>query len=249
MNTLFVGQQHIKLEQVDSTNRYAQDMAKNGLLHEGAVISANEQFLGKGQRGSSWQTVAGKNITLSIYLKPRFLTTQQQFLLSQCIALALYDCISHHCKTSVFIKWPNDILINDKKAAGILIENSIKNEAIDYSIIGIGLNINQTEFENLPQATSLQIQCEKELNIEEVTILLCQCIEKRYLQLKKDGSSIHKAYIEHLYHFNANASYIYQKEIISARIMDVQADGKLVLQKENGEKLICDLKEIEFVFN
>lgn len=248
MNTLFVGQQYIKLEQVDSTNRYAQDMAKNGLLHEGAVISTNFQYSGKGQRGSSWQTVTGKNITLSIYLKPRFLKPQQQFLLSQCIALAVYDCISNYCKTNLFIKWPNDIIINDKKAAGILIENSIKKNVIDFSIIGIGLNINQTEFKNLPQATSLKIQCGKELNLDEVTMILCQCIEKRYLQLKKDNTSIHKAYIEHLYRFNTKANYVHQDEIISARIMDVQADGKLILQKENDEKLICDLKEIEFVY-
>lgn len=248
MNTLFVGQQFIKLERVDSTNRYAQDMAKNGLLHEGAVISAIEQFSGKGQRGSSWQSMAGKNITLSIYLKPRFLNTQQQFLLSQCIALALFDCICHYCKTGVSIKWPNDIIINDKKAAGILIENSIKNNVIDYSIIGIGLNINQTEFENLPQATSLQIECGKELNLVEVTTLLCQYIEKRYLQLKKESFSIHKAYIEHLYRFNVNANYVYQKIQINARIIDVQSDGKLVLQKKYGEKIICNLKEVEFVY-
>jgi BirA family biotin operon repressor/biotin-[acetyl-CoA-carboxylase] ligase len=248
MNTLFIGQQHIKLERVDSTNRYALDMAKNGLLHEGAIISANEQFSGKGQRGSSWQTMAGKNLTLSLYLKPHFLHANQQFLLSQCIALAVFDCIKNYYPKEVFIKWPNDILINDKKAAGILIENTLKNDKIDYSIIGIGLNINQTEFENLPHATSLKLQTGIEFTLDEVLKNLCRQIEKRYLQLKKDNTATHKNYLENLYRYKTFANYNYKGNKIKARIIDIDTNGKLILEKELGEKLICDLKEVEFVF-
>lgn len=248
MNTLFIGQQHIKLERVDSTNRYAQDMAKNGLLHEGAIISATEQFSGKGQRGSSWQTMAGKNLTFSLYLKPHFLKAKQQFLLSQCIALAVLDCLNFYCKKGVFIKWPNDILINDKKAAGLLIENTLKNDWIDYSIIGIGLNINQIGFENLPQATSIKLQTGNELMIDDVLNNLCQHIEKRYLQLKKDSAAIHENYLENLYRLKTFANYHYKGNKIKVRIIDIETSGKLILEKENGEKLICDLKEVEFVF-
>lgn len=248
MDTLFIGQQYIKLKRVDSTNRYAQDLAKNGLLHEGAIINAIEQSSGKGQRGSKWQSMAGKNITLSLFLKPHFLQSKQQFLLSQCIALAVFDCINFYCKKGVFIKWPNDILINDKKAAGILIENTLKNDKIDYSIIGIGLNINQTEFENLPQATSLKLQTGKEFIIDDVLNNLCRQIEKRYLQLKKNSATIHENYLENLYQFKTLANYIYKGNKIKALIIDIESSGKLILEKENSEKLICDLKEVEFVF-
>jgi BirA family biotin operon repressor/biotin-[acetyl-CoA-carboxylase] ligase len=247
MNTLFIGQQHIKLEQVDSTNRYAQDLAKNGLLHEGAIISAYEQFSGKGQRGSNWQSMAGKNLTLSLYLKPTLLKISEQFLLSQCIALAVFDCLNFYCKKGVFIKWPNDILINDKKAAGILIESTLKNDRIDFSIIGIGLNINQSEFENLPQATSLKLQTGKDLIIDEVLNNLCRQIEKRYLQLKKDSTAIQKNYLENLYRYKSFANYHYKGNKVIAQIIDIDNSGKLILEKENGELLICDLKEVAFV--
>lgn len=248
MDTLFIGQQHIKLERVDSTNRYAQDMAKNELLHEGAIISATEQFSGKGQRGSSWQTMAGKNLTFSLFLKPHFLQANQQFLLSQCIALAVFDSIKNYCQKDVFIKWPNDILINDKKAAGILIENSLKNDKIDYSIIGIGLNINQTEFENLPYATSLKLETGLELKLDDVLQNLCKQVEKHYLQLKKDNTDTHKNYLKNLYRYKTFANYNYKGFKIKARIIDIETNGKLILEKENSEKLICDLKEVEFIF-
>lgn len=248
MQTLFIGQQHIKLQRVGSTNRYAQDMAKNGLLHEGAIISAIEQFSGKGQRGSSWQTMAGKNLTFSLFLKPHFLQANQQFLLSQCIALAVFDCVKNYCQKDVFIKWPNDILINDKKTAGILIENSLKNDKIDYSIIGIGLNINQTEFENLPYATSLKLETGLELKLDDVLQNLCKQLEKHYLLLKKNYSAIHKYYLENLYRYKILANYNYKGHTIKARIIDIETSGKLILKKENNEKIICNLKEVEFVF-
>lgn len=248
MQTLFIGQQHIKLSRIDSTNRYAQDLAKNGLLHNGAIISATEQFSGKGQRGSSWHAIAGKNLTISLFLKPSFLKANQQFLLSQCIALAVFDCVKLYCNSEIYIKWPNDILINDKKTAGILIENSLKNDTIDYSIIGIGLNINQSEFENLPQATSLKLQTGKELSIDDVLNNLCKQIEKRYLQLNKDSTAVQKNYLENLYRYKRFANYHYKGSIVLTQIINIDDSGKLILEKENGELLICDLKEVAFVF-
>lgn len=248
MQTLFIGQQHIKLSRIDSTNRYAQDLAKNGLLHNGAIISATEQFSGKGQRGSTWHSFAGKNLTISIFLKPSFLKANQQFLISQCIALAVCDCVKLYCKNHVFIKWPNDILINDKKAAGILIENTLKNDYIDYSIIGIGLNVNQCEFENLPQATSLKLQTGNDFLIDEVLNDLCKQIEKRYFQLINDSSAIQKNYLENLYRYKSFANYHYKGNEVFAQIIDIDDNGKLILEKEDGEILNCDLKEVAFVF-
>ena len=121
---------------------------------EGLVVTANFQTSGNGQRGKSWESSIGDNLLISIVIEPNILT-KNQFLLSKCVALALYDLLTLYTD-DVSIKWPNDILINDKKIAGILIQNKVKSDKISHSVIGIGLNINQMVFKDyLPKATSI----------------------------------------------------------------------------------------------
>ncbi len=271
MDTLFIGHTIIRLEQTDSTNSHLLRLLNEEKLAEGAVVITQKQEQGRGQRGTFWQSEAGKNLTLSILLKPTFLKAEEQFSLSKTISLGVLDFISsiNHQPSTINhpkVKWPNDIYIGNKKVAGILIENSVSGNSISHSIVGIGINVNQEKFSaELPNPTSLKLISGKDLpaeafakagfDLEDCLSQLCSCIEKRYLQLRpqsltpspKREGGIDSDYLKNLYRFNEWANYNYKGENVKAKITGVSKIGKLVLEKENGEKLECDFKEVGFV--
>ncbi len=261
MDTLFIGHTIIRLEHTDSTNSHLLRLMNEEKLAEGAIVITQKQEDGRGQRGTFWESEAGKNLTLSILLKPTFLKADEQFSLSKTISLGVLDFISsiNHQPSTINhpkVKWPNDIYIGNKKVAGILIENSVNGNSISHSIVGIGINVNQEKFSSeLPNPTSLRIVTGDELNLEDCLSQLCSCIEKRYLQLRpqpltpspKREGGMDSDYLKNLYRFNEWANYNYKGETIKAKIIGVTKIGKLVLEKENGEKLECDFKEVVFL--
>src|ERR1043165_9220886 len=149
MSTLFIGQNKVFLPETHSTNSYAIELLKNVNAIEGTVVYTHKQTQGKGQRGNSWIAEPQRNTTLSLILRPVFLNSKNTFYLSKITALALHDLLTEILDVGQFdikIKWPNDILVNSKKIAGVLIENSILNEHLQWSVIGIGINVNQDNF-------------------------------------------------------------------------------------------------------
>ncbi|MBI4929994.1 MAG: biotin--[acetyl-CoA-carboxylase] ligase [Bacteroidetes bacterium] len=253
MKTLFTGQYCIKLDKTDSTNSHLIELLATDNLPEGAVVITKKQERGRGQRGTNWESESGKNLTLSILLKPTFLKPDEQFVLSKAIAVAVADFIISLIPrplslASVKIKWPNDIYIGNKKVAGILIENSVSGNSLCHSIIGIGINVNQEKFSaELLNPTSMKLETGKEFHLEECFEQLCSCIEKRYLQLRNHSKEIDSDYLKNIYRFDEWANYNYKGEIIKARIIGVSKIGKLVLEREGGEVLECDVKEISFL--
>jgi BirA family biotin operon repressor/biotin-[acetyl-CoA-carboxylase] ligase len=248
METLFVGRTWIKLNRVDSTNNYAIKLCETQNYFEGTVISADEQFEGRGQRAQHWLSQAQQNITMSIILKPNFLEPQKQFRLNKAIALAVNDFIKQQGHLDVKIKWPNDILINNKKIAGILIENILRGNSIQHSVIGIGININQTDFPKELKATSLRALSGIFFDINKLSEKLCECIEKRYLQLKSNVSEIDQQYLKELFNLNQHASYLIQSEQVIAKLRGIDENGKLILELEDETLRSFDLKEIQFVY-
>lgn len=152
MCAVFTGKNLIQLNQTDSTNIHLTQLAQDNNLPEGTVVNAAFQTHGKGQRNNSWEAEKGMNITFSVLYKPHFLPLSKHFLLSKAISLGVFDYLNCIC-AEVKVKWPNDIYVGNKKIAGILIENSIKGNNIYQSVIGIGININQSNFSTL-NATS-----------------------------------------------------------------------------------------------
>lgn len=252
MKTIFIGQYCIKLEKIHSTNSYLTDLLAEKNLSEGTIAITRAQEQGRGQRGTHWESEAGKNLTLSILLKPTFLKPEEQFQLSKAVSLAVLDfCISLISRLSSLvpkIKWPNDIYIGNKKVAGILIENSVNGSSISHSIVGIGINVNQEKFSaELSNPTSLKMETKKEFDLEKCLEELCSCIEKRYLELRSRSKKVDSPYLKNLYRFNEWANYNYKGEKLKAKITRVTKIGKLVLEKENKETLECDFKEVEFI--
>ena len=142
----------IKLDAIDSTNAYLKQISSAETLEDYTVITAKQQTNGRGQMGKHWHSKAGENLTFSVFKRLNGLSFSNQFYLSIVIALALHKTLTLYNVPNLFVKWPNDILSANKKIAGILIENVVKQNKLDYSIIGIGLNVNQTIFNDLSKA-------------------------------------------------------------------------------------------------
>ena len=252
MQTLFIGKNLIFLPQIQSTNSYATQVLKNVNLPEGTLIHTLDQTNGKGQRGAQWQAEAGQNLTVSVILKPTFLAIENQFLLYQISALACYDTITELVKSSqidIKIKWPNDILVNTKKLGGILIENSLQNNLFNWSVLGIGLNVNQINFEPGIQANSLKLLCQKDFDLKVIMNLLCQHLEKYYLALiNTKFDFIKETYLEYLFGLNEFNDYEIQNEILSLEVKGITDEGLLRLEDRQGTERIVDVKEARLMY-
>ena len=159
---------------------------------EGAIFITNNQYGGRGQRGNTWTSAAGQNLTFSVVLRPAFLALTDQYMLNLFSALAVADFLRATGCNDVHVKWPNDVYLGDKKVCGILTESQIRGDTILYSVIGIGLNINQKEF-SISSATSVYLALGRELDLSAAIGDLARFLEARYLRLKAGGAEALKA--------------------------------------------------------
>lgn len=247
--TLFVGHNLVKLPEVDSTNTYLKNLlSKSKPLIDGTVIMAERQFAGRGQKNNVWESESGKNLTISIYLKSSFVAVKNQFDLNKAISLGMHDCLSEILGENCRIKWPNDIYYHDKKIGGILIENVIKGHQLKDSIIGIGLNVNQIEFnDQLAQASSIAKILQQDYSLEQLLTQICKHIESRYLQLKAGKTEkLTTDYQNTLFRINEFHDYEIDEKIVSGKIIGVTSSGKLALEIDKQINDF-DLKAIKFI--
>lgn len=246
---IFIGQNRIKLERVASTNDYLKaELSKSKPFPEGTVIMAVEQFAGRGQVGTRWESQKGKNLTVSILLSPSFLHPSKQFTLNIAICLAIQRALSTILIEKVFIKWPNDIYVENKKLGGILIENIIQGNTWKHAIVGIGLNVNQSDFpENAPNAGSLIKLLHESYSIEKLLTEICSGIEHRYFELKHGKHAQQKRlYREALFGINERRMFKINGILVDGKIVNVDDSGHLVVDF-NGHIAKFDFKEIEYV--
>ncbi len=253
MDTLFVGQNLIQLSEVGSTNTYAISLLQSTKPAEGTVIYAKKQTNGKGQRGNSWLSEPLMNLTVTAIFYPSFLQVNNHFYLSKITALALHDVLSEALNTSqhdIRIKWPNDILVDKRKIAGVLIENAFRSSAIVQSVIGIGLNVNQSDFGALQHtATSLYNITGQFIDPKDLLALLCKYLEKWYMQVRKGSyDRINANYLEHLYWRNEWKQFEQEGgKVLKGRISNVAENGQLILELESGLMKGFEVKEISFL--
>ena len=249
--TLFVGQCIVKLQEIDSTNSYLKKLLSNSTpLLDGTVIMAERQFAGRGQSDNIWESEFGKNLTFSIYLKSSFIAANHQFELNKVISLGIIDTLQPLIGKACKIKWPNDIYYHDKKIGGILIENVTKGYQLKESIVGIGLNVNQKNFNSLEnKASSISKILQQDYDLEKLLAQICLNIECRYLQLKADKTGIlAHDYLQNLYRINELHFFQLVDEQIKGTIKGVNAQGKLLLETEYDMKEL-DLREVKFVID
>jgi BirA family biotin operon repressor/biotin-[acetyl-CoA-carboxylase] ligase len=245
-NTVFIGKKAFFLPSCHSTNEIASVLLTRKEQLNGTVVYTDYQSAGKGQRGNSWESEPGLNILLSVILETNFVEPSDFFNLTIVTSLAICDVLTEYYQDGFKIKWPNDIYYGDKKISGILIENYIRQNVIEWCITGVGLNINQRKF-NEENAISLAQICDQSFDREELINLLLQKLEARYFQLKKgQKSKLKRAYIAKLYW--KGELHVFQSEgtYFNGRIIDVEPSGKLKIEVEDGIRLF-DFKEVQFI--
>jgi len=246
-DTLFIGKKIVSIKEVDSTNNYALTLLSEAKQIEGTIVQSAFQNNGKGQRGNNWESEPNKNITLSIILYPQFLSANNQFLLNQAISLGIFDFAKIHFGEQIKIKWPNDIYFEKRKLGGILIENSLQGQNISTSVIGIGININQTIFKTTSNATSFKSIANKEFDVDELVMQLCWYLEGRYLQLKTMKMKLLKQdYLNGLLFYQQKKEFEINREKITGKIVGISEQGRLIIEA-NQTLLQFDFKEIKFL--
>ncbi len=241
---LNIGNHKVYAETCTGTNAALKLLLAQQEIENGTVYYTNFQTAGRGQLNATWQSEAGQNVLMSVFLKPTFLQATDQILLNMAVALAANDAIENVVNKPTFIKWPNDILVDNKKIAGILIENVLQQTKIKYSIVGIGININQTQFNNLPHATSVKLLNNQQLAPIVVIDLFCRQLEKYYILLvKKQFDKIIELYNSKLYAKNQERTFYVGSTQVTGKIMGVAKTGKLFVMINDEIKSFAN-KEI-----
>ncbi len=247
---MIIGNNVLEFDEVESTNLTANELIGEEIVSEGTVILAKFQKQGKGQEGNYWESEADQNLLMSVILCPAFLKPEKQFVLNKIVSLAVAEFVKKILPSqNVKIKWPNDIYIDDKKVAGILISNIIKGSIFEYSIIGIGVNINQKEFmSDAPNPISIAQISHKNHDIKQAFLKLNIALTNWY-EILRNGfiTSIDENYIASLYRFGNYNPYKISDQKVNAKITGVSEYGHLMLEGDDAQHYECDLKEIEFV--
>jgi BirA family biotin operon repressor/biotin-[acetyl-CoA-carboxylase] ligase len=238
----------IKINATESSNSYLKDLSRKTVLENFTVVLAHEQYKGRGQMATVWESEAGKNLTCSILIKWERLNISRNFYISKIVSLSIVHCLDIIFEANLAIKWPNDIMAAGHKLAGILIENSVKKTKVVQSVIGIGLNVNQIKFKDLPGATSMKIISNKEFDVE---VILTKLIEKLnfFVELLKNQEFklIDTMYINHLYKIQQPVMFKDSLgELFIGKIIGVSQVGKLRIQLENETVNEFDLKQVSF---
>lgn len=243
-----IGKHIIRLQLADSTNNYANTQLIGNELNDGTVFLAYEQSAGRGQMKNLWESEPGKNLTFSIVVFPDFLDIRRQFMLSKVVTLGIYTAMGKYVD-NLRIKWPNDIYAGNQKLGGILIENSIMYSSIKSSVIGIGINVNQTVFlGTAPNPVSLKNLTNQQYDCELVLSEILSGIDFYYALLKEgEAELIDQEFISVLYRRNEKHWFRTDQERFEGEIIGINEIGQLLIRKQDGEIRDFHFKEVEFL--
>ena len=240
-----IAKNNIHFDKISSTNDYALSIKNHVLFKEGLIISTNFQNNGKGQYGNSWHSEFAKNLLISIVIYPN-LSIKKKFDLNKIASLAACDLLCHF-GLKAYIKWPNDIIVNNEKICGILIENIISKKTIKKSVIGFGININQTKFRkyNIP-ATSFKILKQKSYNLKKVKKELVYYFFNN-LYFYRKGNFDNQKYNDKIYSKNNKRNFLIGDKIVQGIIKEIDYLGNLIICV-SGKKRTFKEKEISYIF-
>ncbi len=241
---------HIKLSAIDSTNDYLKQLAQQSSMPDFTVVSAESQTKGRGQMGAVWQSEPGKNLTMSVLVKDVMATVDDAFTLNVAVANAIAQALKQLEIPHICIKWPNDILSGTKKVGGVLIENIKGADRQLQSVVGIGINVNQTGFEGLPSASSLLNVSGKAFEKEEVMNTITAALSIHIARLKDGGSDkLWQQYNQDIFRMNTAAAFeTASGNRFSGMIKEVTRDGRLSVMQEDDSIHFYGLKEIKMLY-
>jgi len=200
--------------------------------------------------GANWLAESGKNLTFSVFKDVSFVELNNHFFISMVVSLSVYEVLNQLKLPNLYIKWPNDILSENKKVCGILIENVIKNNQLHESIIGIGLNVNQTDFKDLPKATSLLKLTGKTLDIENIMNDIIEALKRNFIRLEQqEFDGLKSDYESQLYRKNKPSTFKdIHENLFSGYIQGVSKNGNLSVLLEHDIVKDFDLKDIQLLY-
>lgn len=242
--------QYLKLEETDSTNSYILQHWRE--LDDMTMVMAQSQTAGRGQRGNTWEAEPGQNLTFSVLHYPDSFPAREQFSLSEAVALSLVETLAHY-SIDAKVKWPNDIYVGDRKICGILIEHSVSGTELNRTIIGVGLNVNQTRFVSpAPNPVSMSQLTGISYDLDEVSRTLGDRLENALLSVSThEGRTLrHQEFIHNLWRGDG-CLYPFRDrdtgELFSARFSGLEPEGWLLLELPTAECRRYAFKEVEFV--
>ena len=234
-----------RYKSLPSTNDFMKEMNGEVGLAEGAVVVCENQEKGKGVCGR-WESENGKNLTFSIFLKPHSLNISDQQYLNYLVALSISQFLDQFI-TKVQIKWPNDILIDSKKVAGVLIENTFEGKKIKNCIVGIGLNVNQSHFNKFSRTpTSIGKEANKQFDLNSFLNDFLELFFKNYTRLLHSKNKLKEEYLDRLYLKGSNSNFEIDGVEQQGVIQGLDLNGLLQIELE-GSVRSFDLKEIKFL--
>lgn len=239
----------IKLNAIDSTNTYLKEMAREIDIENYTVVVTKYQTNGKGQYQNSWHSKKGKNLLFSILIKFKSFKIENHTYLNFAISLAVFHVLNQFLQ-HVKIKWPNDIMSRQRKICGILIENTVQNDKISQSIVGIGLNVNQIDFPvELEKVTSLKKELNTNFNCDDLLEQLIISVKKEILKLENNEfKELYDSYIDNLYKLNEPTMYKTKSgNLFLGKIKGVSNYGKLQVELDDETIKEFDIKEIKLV--
>ena len=248
MNNSIEPSRFIHLSETDSTNKALKAISETEELPSGSIVIADFQTAGRGQRGNSWESEAGKNLTFSILLRPTEVRANMPFVISEIASLSVKYTLDKYIG-NISVKWPNDIYCNDKKIVGMLIENTILQEKISQSIIGIGINVNQTEFHsNAPNPVSMAQIAGCQFDLMDIIDSFHKIFMEQSERINnKNFDSIHKDYLNSAYRREGFHKYRDATGVFEAAIHDIEPTGHLVLKRTDSTYSRYAFKEVSYV--
>lgn len=242
--------QLIKLNATDSTNLYLKGLMQGNNLGDFTVVTAENQTKGRGQMGTHWLSDPGKNLTFSVLKLFSGVRVEDRFRINIGVSLAIYEALQSINVPDLKIKWPNDIMSGNFKIGGILIENVLTGQSISSSIIGVGLNVNQVDFQNLPNVSSLRIIMEIDLDLDILLVAIVDQLKVFMDHIKDDRSDrLYKRYEDTLFRKGKPSAFKNMEgQLFMGIIKGITHSGKLVLVLENDILKEFDLKEIKLMY-
>lgn len=236
----------IKLSATASTNSYLKDLGAQITLEDDTIVWAETQLNGRGQRGNSWTSEAGKSLTFSMFKRFSQLRSEEHIRINLAVSLGIARSLIQLNIPQITIKWPNDIMSYNKKICGILIENQLQGNSITGSVIGIGLNVNNTEFHDLPNAGSLYLATEKTFDLESVLRQVALSLSSHLDNLENiDFESLIEDYHAMLFRKDTISVFEYpDRSLFNGIILGLSSDGKLLVELEDEKVIEFGMKEI-----
>ena len=239
----------IKLDAIDSTNEFLKGLSNNQFVENFTVVSAESQLNGKGQMGSVWVSEPSKNLIISVLVKDFLTDSKCIFHINIAVSLSIIQALKTFNIPELSIKWPNDIMSYNKKIGGILIENSIKGNRAINSIVGLGLNVNQTNFEHLPKASSMAVICNSTFDKEEILLKIIEKLEQNMLSWNQNKHLMWTHYTEILFKKGIPMPFLDEKQhVFMGIIQGVSSIGKLEILLEDDSVSEFDIKEIQMLY-